>query len=278
MPFDENLWKKFLSPISINSFPHLDCPSCGARALILNSKNIRYHRLKNQYEGRRFEHEDFGSSVVAKIFGALAFVAAELNWEQCRFNGHLVCDFCGEITSVLGKAKIPSATAKAQGTVLSEQLMPEFFSPAIPIIPLAVDYPIALRQELGRSFAMFFSDASSAGNRIRTCVELLLDDLNVERFLPDCNGGVKISSSGKKMPLSLGKRIEAFSHHHADYAKMLKAIKGVGNEGSHSSELSRQDLLMAYKIINYVLTSIYIKSKQHTEILKITNELENKYS
>lgn len=278
MPFDENLWKKFLSPISINTFPRLDCPSCGARALILNGKNIRYQRLKNQFQGRRFEHEDFGPSVAAKILGALAFAAAELNWEQCRFNGHLACESCGEVTSVLGKAKIPSAAAKEQGTVLSEQLMPEFFSPAIPIIPLTVDYPITLRQELGRSFAMFFSDASSAGNRVRTCVELLLDDLNIERFLLDCNGDIKVSSTGRKTLLSLGKRIEVFSNSHADYAKMLKAIKGVGNEGSHGSELSREDLLMAYKIINYVLTSIYVKSKQHTEILQITNELENKYN
>jgi hypothetical protein len=72
---------------------------------------------------------------------------------------------------------------------------------------------------------MFFSDASSAGNRIRTCVELLLDDLNVERFLLDGDGEIKISSTGKKTPLSLGKRIEAFSKIMRTTRKCLRQSK-----------------------------------------------------
>jgi hypothetical protein len=81
-----------------------------------------------------------------------------------------------------------------------------------------------------------------------------------------------------KFAVILGETYRSLFKNHADYAKMLKAIKGVGNEGSHGSELSRQDLLMAYKIINHVLISIYVKSKQHNEILQITNDLENRYN
>lgn len=158
MSQDVSTWNKLLSSVGANDFPKLSCPSCGEWALSLDQKHLSYQRLKNQYDGRRFEREDFDAGVLLKLISVIAYVAEEMKWEQCRFNGHLVCASCGEITSVLGKAKKPNLHVKSYSAGLQVQLMPEYFSPALPIIPLRTEYPIALRQELGKSFAMFFSD------------------------------------------------------------------------------------------------------------------------
>lgn len=277
MSIDHAIWNKLLSPVCINSFPLLNCAACGVQALSLAKKNIVYQRLKNQYDGRRFEHEDFDSSVLLKIVGVIAFVAEEIKWEQCRFSGHLICQSCGEVTSVMGKAKIPNTHAKTYSVGLQEQLMPEYFSPALPIIPLRPEYPLSLRQELGKSFAMFFSDASSAGNRVRTCVELLLDDQKIDRARRDDSGNVKISSSGREATLSLGNRIGEFGKKFPDFALMLGAIKSVGNEGSHGGDLDRPDLLRAYQIIDFILTNLYVNSKAHLEMLQMSSALKGKY-
>lgn len=277
MVSNEFNWKQLLSSVAVDKFPKLTCPTCGEVALALDPKKVNYQRLKNQYESNVFEKETFDAGVVLNVIKAIGIIAEELKWEQCRFNGHLTCLNCGDVTSILGKAKVPNRRSPAYMQNLVAQLMPEFFSPPVPLIPLRPDYPLVIRAELVRSFALFFSDSAAAGNRVRLCIELLLDDLKIEAVRRDQSGTAKVSASGREVKLSLGERIRKFAEHHGELAELLSAIKGVGNEGSHSGDLSREDLLQAYAMIDHILTTLYVTSKMRAQLLGESHKLKQKY-
>lgn len=277
MTSSEFEWSELLSSVDANTFPTLTCPTCGIVALKLDPKKISYQRLKNQYESNVFENETFDAGVVLNVLKALVLIAEEIKWEQCRFNGHLTCANCGDVTTFLGKAKVPNQRSSAYHSTLVPRLIPEFFSPPVPLITLRSDYPLEVRAELVRSFALFFSDSAAAANRIRICVELVLNDLQIDAVRRDAAGKAKSSASGREVKLTLGERIKLFAVDHGELAELLGAIKGIGNEGSHGCELSRSDLLDAYAMIDHILTALYVTSKTRAQLLGISNKFKQKY-
>jgi hypothetical protein len=278
MPVDSGLWNQLLANVPLSRFPKLCCPSCGAKELVLDPSDIKLRRLKNQYDVAKFERDDFDEHLALRILGAVAFVAEELQWEQCRFNAFLSCKTCGEVTSVLGKAKVPNKNLKSYTSHLETQLILEYFAPALPIIPLPAEYPISVRRELSKSFASFFSDPASAGNRVRTTVEALLDEQGIDKIRRDAGGNAKTSGSGRRIQLSLGERLQLFAKTRTDFATMLGAIKGIGNQASHGADINRADLLTAFQIIDYVLSELYISSQRHTALMQVSNTLKGRYA
>jgi len=108
--------------------------------------------------------------------------------------------------------------------------------------------PIEVRKQIDHSFAVFWSDLESCANKLRASVEKLLDHVGIRR--------TAIRNSQRKL-LSLHARIQLSATRHYAFANELMAIKWLGNAGVHSSNITREDILDAYEMIEHVLREMY---------------------
>nr|WP_240915911.1 DUF4145 domain-containing protein [Pseudoalteromonas sp. Z1A2] len=109
---------------------------------------------------------------------------------------------------------------------------------------------------LNKSFALFFCDSDSCGNRIRACIEFLLDELKIPR--------VHRNKDDKEIRSSLHYRIEHLPEKHEKIKGLLLAIKWLGNVGSHGNEgLTKKVTIDAYEILKLVLDIVYKPSDEN---------------
>jgi hypothetical protein len=130
-----------------------------------------------------------------------------------------------------------------------EYFYPAYVSPSPPLIIIADVYPELVIEELRLSFASSWSDFSSAGNHIRAAVERLLDYLKEPRYR---------RKSGKQVRLTLHSRIKELANRNKELSDSLLAIKWLGNQGSHSDKLTRNDIFDALDILDFILNDLFI--------------------
>jgi hypothetical protein len=122
--------------------------------------------------------------------------------------------------------------------------------------------PGQLRDEIVRSFALYWCDERACANVIRSAIEWLL----TLRSIPTNN------DKGRRM--ALHDRIVEFRRTDDESGKFLLTLKIVGNVGSHGDvvEITEDDLLDAYEIFEYVLERIY--ANKSDRIAKLAADLE----
>lgn len=262
---DKALWEKSFGSVSIEQLPQWPCPECATGKLVIVKDSIYFRRAVKQYDPNEFKKEDFENSILLGILKVLGTAAEMLLREQARFSAFLSCNECGENVAVCGRAEVPSNFSKelykksktSQDTLCF--IIPEYFTPQLPIFSLRKEYPKEINRELAKSFSMFFSDSSAAGNKLRTCIEILLDTQNI----PNNN--------------SLHQRIVEFQQKNSDLGKMLLAVKWVGNEASHTPDIEKKDLLAAYEIIEFILMKIFVDSVNANRLMHLSQKLESQY-
>jgi hypothetical protein len=136
--------------------------------------------------------------------------------------------------------------------------LPTFFIPSIEIFPIPTECPDEVTKEIKESFNLFWTDPPASANHIRKCIEEILTDKGVKRF--------GTNKKRKQYPIMLHDRIIIFGAHtirKKEVAEKLKAIKLLGNTGSHSDILlTTDDLLDAYEILETVLDDLYVGHAQ----------------
>lgn len=75
----------------------------------------------------------------------------------------------------------------------------------------------------------------------------------------DSQGIDKYPRNGKGNPRSTQVRIEEFAARQPDVAKLLIAVKWIGNHGSHESSLALSDVLEGAEIFAHAMTMMYDK-------------------
>lgn len=247
-----------MAPISAEHIPEWPCPNCADGKLIFEQQSLYFRSAKKLYSHDDFRKEDFENGILLGMVAAVGKAFFQLQFKQARFNAFLQCKICSETVSVCGRAEIlPSHSQSSHKESIF--LIPEFYSPPLPIFPLLKEYPKDIKRELAKSFSVFFADSSSAGNKLRTCIEILLDNQKVQ----ESN--------------SLHSRIQEFRKTNNDLGEMLLALKLLGNEASHTTELNKNDLITAYEIIEYVLEKIFVIDTKHGRLKQLSNDLENRY-
>lgn len=174
------------------------------------------------------------------------------------FSIHLKCNSCGERVAVSGfrsEENFPSDEEFG----LQSSINPVSFFPAPYIIDIPSSCPKSVHSVLKESFRLYWVDVSSCANKIRIVIELLFDELNV----------ISITIQGKK--LTLHKRIEEFQKMNPKVGEILLAIKWIGNEGSHLSELKKMDVLDAYELLEYALELLF--DDKEKRLLTLTQEI-----
>lgn len=154
----------------------------------------------------------------------------------------------------------------------------------INIINLPSEIDNELKKLIEKSFQLFWIDNSSCANKIRISLEYLLrTKLKVKNKIK-CKDKEKSTQTNQvfyNKTLTLGEKIGELKTNakflkYKHIADNLKAIKWIGNEGSHNgSVITRLNLIEVYRILEVVLTEIYSTNK--LEIAKLTKKINNKH-
>lgn len=241
---NRKLWTDVLSKDYAPSWP---CPTCsrGNYSLIPNSLIS-----KETTESKRNRDEpDWEPDSIEYIFSA---------W--------LKCNTCDQEAAISGKS---SWTQDEDGHLVTIYL-PLFCYPMPDIMVISTTWPKPIIKELRTSFLHFWADRSAAANRLRVAIERLMDHYRVKKYF--------VNKRGDNREYSLHQRIGFFSERHPNIGKLLLSIKWLGNTGSHDSDISVDDLLDGYEIIEHALGELIDKrlTKLETKAKKLIRKHKNK--
>jgi hypothetical protein len=136
---------------------------------------------------------------------------------------------------------------------------PKYFHPHLKLFSLPAGTPKDVVKEIYQSFELFFCNPPSASNHIRIALENLLTYMKVKRYE---------TKNGKKMFLSLHKRIDLIPAKYQNLKDFCLAIKWLGNAGSHSDkEITADDVMDAYEIMDEMLRELLYKKQDHIKKL-----------
>lgn len=107
------------------------------------------------------------------------------------------------------------------------------------------------KKELQAAFALFWMDNNACANKLRRCIELLLNRK-------------KIPKSHKQHRLNLKERIDKFEKEipTIEITPYLQAIRIIGNIGSHQKEVTKEQLLDCFEFIDRIFEIIYLKKEK----------------
>ena len=239
---------KFLS----DSDTKLICPDCNTGHLIAKEKNIK-----------KIEYKKYNEDV-------LATEDYDIDWLKYAFHGFLQCDNkrCNEKIVVSGHLRLnygsyESPYVEDEYIEINEEICyPQYFEKPPRIIEIDDKYPPDIQEILFSSFSLFWIDKASCANRLRFCIEKMLDLFQVPK---------KQKTKKGLMPLSLHHRIVRFCKGNDKYQKILTAAKWIGNTGSHSDKVNANNLLNGYRLINYMLKELYINEEK--EIIELSKKI-----
>lgn len=249
---EKEYWKNF--QFTENKFPQIICPSCKKGHLKIVKNSLNTGEISDSRENR--EHPDW-----------------EPDWIEYRFSVSLKCDNanCRDNVVCIGNGSNNQYTEydyfeKITHSAYQQYYKPLYFLPPLNIIELDDNYPKDLKRELINSFSHFFSDFTACANKIRVCVEILMNDLKVKKTE---------NFKGKRQRLTLHNRIISFKSINSDVADYLLAIKWIGNSGSHNfGSLNNEDILDAYNLLDFSLKKIY--NNPESALKKLTKKINKK--
>jgi len=147
----------------------------------------------------------------------------------------------------------------------------KYINPQINIFIIPDQTTDSIKKFLTKSFALFWCDKEASANKIRTALELLMDDFGIQK--------THTSAKGNEYTLPLNRRLELFKLH-KDFgylSEKLSAIKFLGNAGSHIRSVTKEDLLDAYEILEYVLEERFQRQERVDSLVKKAKSLSTKY-
>ncbi|MDO8366012.1 MAG: DUF4145 domain-containing protein [Saprospiraceae bacterium] len=239
-----------------DNIPRFSCPCCGTGQLrfekdTLISRLPAWIRKFPEYSDNFNEHgekdvdqtdifENYKGEVIASFF--------------------LQCDhvFCKEAVVVSGllKNELETEYDVSDGSIWENDVKnfyPTSFCPTVQLFKIPKKTPEKVKTELIYSFSLYWISPPACGNAIRVAVERLMD----EKEIPT----VKTSEKGKETPLTLHQRIEKFGEDFEELSGLLLAIKWIGNDASHTSDLYQSDVVLAYEFFERCLVELYEESK-----------------
>lgn len=254
MPINRKLWIQYFVQ---NKLPTWTCSKCNVGLL--------------EIQKGTFSFEETGESKLAHGHDAW-----EPEWINYRFVALLKCNnkHCIDIVTLAGRGEEKETYYDNCGHTEQEYLKvfyPEYFCPPPRIFPIPEKTPENIKNEIMHSFRIFLTDQNAAGNRIRTCVEMILNQQKIIK--------TKLSKKRTRENITLHTRIKEFEKKHKELGENLLAIKWLGNAASHSSGLNVNDIFDAYSILHHVLNEIYdSRSKRIKKLTKDINKKKGKLS
>jgi hypothetical protein len=215
----------------INHLPNWVCPSCKRGMLEIKDK-LQWTETAQSLQSHIHPEFDF-------------------DWVKLTIHGLLKCNNprCSDTVILSANGHFDHYydhdDHSGQESGLEIYYSPIFTHPPLNIIPIPESVPEKVREMLTNSFALFFCDDNACGNRIRSTVEVMLDELKV----PTENDGKFIS---------LSQRINKADKLDSSDKKKLTALRMLGNAATHGEgKLVRVDNLNAYKLLANVFGKLF---------------------
>ena len=226
------------------NLPDYLCPRCNKG--LLRIKNDTLNKIET-VNSKQHQEEEY----------------SEIQDIEYTFNCVFECinNKCGEVVACTGHAGVDIECAVdydnfSQSNEYYTYYKPLFFHPNLKLITIPEGTPADVERTLNKSFELFFTSPSAAANLVRISIEEILTDQGVERVR------------------SLHRRIEKLPEKHQSVKDHLLALKWLGNAGSHSDEeLSLDDTMDAYELVEYVLSKIYYSNP--TDIDRLAKEIND---
>jgi hypothetical protein len=206
-------------------FPSWPCPVCGSGTLDSENEAIRAWPASGVYEaideGHMFRWDDYG------VFSAIL---------KCLNRS------CRQGVAVWGDYS--SHELDEPPMAYEHRYNPRGFYPALMLIDIPDGTPVAIRDSLLRSFNHFWGDAQACAGAIRVAIEGIAESL-----------GQPANLGGKFVPL--GVRLAKLKLAHPDVVEAASVIKDVGNDGAHGKDISREELLNCYELLEIELRTLF---------------------
>lgn len=230
MPVDREQWSERFVEL-----PHWPCSTCSKGYLIPLPDRMLVEETGPSLEAHGHE-------------------AWEPDWIEARFAGFIKCSSpaCGDVASIGGDAPVDVFEYQDEfehiQTVSHHYVVKSIFPAPIPIkLPEAV--PGSITEAVTAASALVWASSEAAGNQLRQVVELFLTDVGIP---------AKTAAGGF---ITTHSRIEQFQQIDSENGDALLAVKWLGNSSSHPGGLSRDDVLNAFDMIEFVLENRYGTAK-----------------
>jgi hypothetical protein len=252
-----NKWQSILGFVTLDVYPNLPCPYCQQETLNIDRSSIvsrvvsenyksiasRHFNLENEKQQQEtLEHSKhvkdlFSSNTLIGVVGAVGFLAYQIvkpNYHFCKFTAFMVCSHCSDNVAVTGLSQVHTKKMADE-----KQLPPIYkidnFSIPIPMFNINHLVPVSIQPELLGAFSYFHIDTNASANKLRRAIEKFCSELGMEGS-------------------NLGRQVEQLKKTYPVEADLLNTLRLVGNEGTHSDGVLEDDLLMAFDIVEEVLT------------------------
>ncbi|PKH99081.1 hypothetical protein CXF78_15580, partial [Shewanella sp. 11B5] len=231
--------------------PEWTCPTC-SRGILQLSGSLCLEDTANTIAGRK--HESF-----------------EPEYSEYSVQGMLKCNRpkCSETIMMVGTGFCEHDQEVINGELtqcLLDYCKKRFFQPHLNIFEIPEYVPKDVVNMLNLSFALFFCDSDSCGNRIRASIEKVLNHIG--------SPSTRVTTSSSRIKtISLGDRIKALTSDYENIKDLLSAIRIIGNEGSHSeSSLSRQDTIDSYLMVKFILDILFKPQVDTAEVYQLARQ------
>lgn len=248
MPIDRMLWQ---SNIYAEFVPNWPCPGCGAASLTVVKDSF-----KTGIDGkscRKWDHPNFEPQFASGQFVCLLKCSKASCEESCAVSGNFDVQECSD----------------EYNTEWYDAGRPRSITPPPPLIRIPKECPLEIRREVEAAFGLFWLDHSSALNRIRNAIELLLTKLGVRRY------GKKAGGGRRRLPLD--SRIVVLQSKKPSLSSLcdrLQAVKHLGNAGSHPGDVNINDVFDGFDILDQVLNDIY--TNHASELAKMVKQINQR--
>ena len=237
----EYINKKYKVTFTENDKTTLKCSQCLNGILALDKKSLVYDETQES----KYLHND---------------LYWELNYIEYIYSCSFICNTCNGRTFSCGTGYHAEYSSHDEN-VDFPVFIPKYFSPFIPLFNVHKSCPKSVVCNLNDSFNLAWADISASANKLRIAIECLLVEVDPE-----------LDKFRK-----LHKRIEYFAKKQPDIAKLLMAIKWLGNEASHEASLKEHDLAFAYEVMELALNKLFDKSEEKLhELVELVNKNEGK--
>ncbi len=177
----------------------------------------------------------------------------EPDWIEERSVGFLKCSRCLDPVALVADVSQVATNDDGPGDPYGPAHTPRFLFPAPSIIDVPLEASGAVQEALTRAFSLYWYDPSSAGNSIRTAIEVMLDQLEIPR-------GSNIKGK-HRVRLSLHERLQRYAAREPNLTETLMAVKWLGNAATHAA-LTHEDVLDAFELVDHVFDEVYrLRSK-----------------
>ncbi len=245
MKLERKLW---LKRFDRDNIPEWTCPRCHRGFLELEQDKFYFYETKESLETKELPDFYPPECIEYRFIGTL-----KCSYKKC--SGKVL--FCGiggveeviqQYDEMTGKLILPESDIG-----FFNYFYPTYFNPIIEIFPIPSNCPKNIIDEIKKAFLLYWCDTSSCGNKIRIIVEFILDYLKIKK---------REKRGGSYKPISLHDRILIYHPTNPDIGEFFLAMKWIGNIGSHTNKLKREDLLTDFELLKFAINEIFVNDRK----------------